>query len=309
LKRSIRVRRVRILGSPYVLLAPKCVYWRPGYNYLHVIKEVLVKVKARDGDILLVSEKAISTAKGNIIDEEPVEPGFLARVIAKYWMKWMWGHVLGPLCKLRKSTVDFLREYPEIYGAKHKQVALNEAGILAALCFGSEGGIDGSNLPYAYVSLPLREAGEARRMREYIRGELGIDVGVVIVDSDRCYSWGLVYVSPRPTFVRGIKGGGGVIVYAVSNVLGLRGWPTPVDCAGISMPLRELLELCKAAEPVRGHGAGRSVWEMAKRFDTTLVGVTWEMLESIPHYPLVIARKLKRKTADNRFRHEDGSCR
>jgi len=306
---GVKVRKVKVLGETYVLIAPRCKYWKPGHNYLRSIGEVIARLKVRNGDILLISEKAICTANGNLVDENLVKPGLGAKIIAKYWMKWVWGYLLGPLCRLSKSTIDFLRKYPEFYGARHKQVALEESGLLAALCFGSEGGIDGSNLPYAYVSLPLREAGEAQRIREYIRDELGIDVGVVIVDSDRCYSWGVIYVSPRPTFVRGIKGGGGVIVYVVSNVLGLRGWPTPIDCSGVNMPLRELLELCRAAERVRGHGAGRSVWEMAERFDTTLVGVTWKMLESIPHYPLVVARKLKRKPANNRFRHEDSSCR
>ena len=49
-----------------------------------------------------------------------------------------------------------LRNYPLESGSRHKQLALEQAGVLQALMFGSEGGIDGSNLPYAYVSLPLK---------------------------------------------------------------------------------------------------------------------------------------------------------
>lgn len=309
-RRGYRVKSVKISGFRYVLVAPKSRYWRPGRDYLAEIARLVRRVRARDGDIILVSEKAVSTAKGNIIDEENVNAGLLAKVIAGYWMRWVWGYVLGPLCGLRRTTIEFLRNYPDEYGAKHKQVALNEAGVLAALCFGSEGGIDGSNLPYAYVSLPLRDAeGEARRIREYLERRLGINTSVVIVDSDRCYSWGPLYVSPRHTSVGGIKGCGGVATYVLSNVLRLKGWPTPVACSGLEIPLKELLELCKAAESLRGHGAGRNVWEMAEHFGTTLVGVTWEMLESVPHYPVVVARKLKRKGVNKEVGDEDSGRR
>ena len=63
--------------------------------------------------------------------------------------------------------------------------------------------------------------------------------------------------------------------------------------SGVDLSLEELLELAAAADRVRGHGAGRNVWEMANRFGVSLIGVTWEMLEKIPHYPLSVARRLK----------------
>ena len=293
-RRALRVLKVRIGNASYALAAPRSRYWRPGCDYLGEITRLLKKIRVKDRDVVLISEKALSTAKGNIVDEGKVAPGLLAKLLARYWMRVVWGYLLGPLCGLRPSTVRFLRKYPLDYGARHKQVALNEAGLLAALCFGSEGGIDGSNLPYAYVSLPLRDAyKEAERIRSHIESVLKVHVTVVIVDSDRCYKWGPAYVAPRLTYVEGIRCGGGFVTYVVSNALKLRGWPTPVACSGSPIPLGELLRLCRAAEIVRGHGAGRNVWEMARRFGTSLTGVTWEMLERIPHYPVVVARRVK----------------
>lgn len=292
-RRRLRVLKVRVCGKTYALAAPRSRYWRPECDYMLEIARLLRRVRARDGDLVLVSEKAISTARGRIVDESLIEPGPLARVIARYWMRFAWGYVLGPLCGLRKSTVRELRRYPRDYGARHKQLALERAGLSAALCFGSEGGIDGSNLPYAYVSLPLEDPEEAARIRRYLKAKLGLKVGVVVVDSDRCYKWGPAYLAPRPSFVRGIRHANPFLVYVISNALRLRGWPTPVAASGVDIPLEELLGLCKAAEALRGHGAGRNVWDMARRFGTSLVGVTWEMLESIPHYPVVVARRVR----------------
>jgi len=33
------------------------------------------------------------------------------------------------------------------------------------------------------------------------------------------------------------------------------------------------------------------VWDMARRFGTSLTGVTWEMLESVEHRPVVVLRR------------------
>ena len=289
-----KIRKVKIKDRVYIVKAIRTSYWKPGHNYLNTIVNVLKTIKVKDHDILFVSEKAIATARGCIIDEEKIEAGFLARIISRFWMRFVWGHVLGPLCGLRRETIAFLRKYPLDYGARHKEVALRYTGLLNALCFGSEGGIDGSNLPYAYVCLPLSNAKEeVEELRKVVKRELGVEVGVVLLDSDRCYDWKLFYVSPRSMSITGIRSFGGFITYVLSNFLKLKSYPTPVAAAGVDLNLRELLELAQAADKIRGHGAGRNVWEMAERFGTSLIGVTWDMLEKIPHYPLVVARRVK----------------
>ncbi|MEM2106055.1 MAG: coenzyme F420-0:L-glutamate ligase, partial [Candidatus Bathyarchaeia archaeon] len=138
----------------YKVLAINTKYWKPSNNYVQEIVKS-VKGKIADGDFVVVSEKAISTASNNIVDESLAEPSTNAKLIAKFWMRIVWGYFLGRLCRLRGRLIQHLRNYPLDSGSGHKQVALQYAGLLQALMFGSEGGIDGSNLPYSYVSLPL----------------------------------------------------------------------------------------------------------------------------------------------------------
>ena len=76
---------------------------------------------------------------------------------------------------------------------------MEQAGLLGALLFGSEGGIDGSNLAYSYVSLPLNNADElAQKIQKQIRKQLGKNVCVVIADTDKTYRFRNFYFTPRP---------------------------------------------------------------------------------------------------------------
>ena len=52
----------------------------------------------------------------------------------------------------------------------------------------------------------------------------------------------------------------------------------------------EVIELAKIANRSRGSGAGRTVWDMAKTFDVALTDVTWRMLDTVKHRPIVIIR-------------------
>ena len=64
----------------------RCHYWRPGTEYLEVITD-RVKDHLQDGDIVAISEKAISTALGNIADESTVKPSNLARFLSSIWTR------------------------------------------------------------------------------------------------------------------------------------------------------------------------------------------------------------------------------
>ncbi|MCK4313910.1 coenzyme F420-0:L-glutamate ligase [Candidatus Bathyarchaeota archaeon] len=265
-------------------------YWRPGENYL---EKIIKGVKGRilDGDFIVVSEKAISTAMSNIVDEELIEPSLAAKLIAKYWMRIVWGYVLGPLCHYQERPLRCLREYPLEMGSRHKQVALQQAGFLQALMFGSEGGIDGSNLAYAYVSLPLNNAEEvAEKIRKQIRLKLGKIVSVMIVDTDKTYSFCGFHFTPRPKPMKGIHCFGGFITYVVGRVLKLRKRPTPIVFVGCKISVEETLKISDIADRVRGHGAGKTVWGMAEKFKVELAGVSWEMLETVKHKPIVLIR-------------------
>jgi len=272
--------------NKYEAVAVATRYWRPGENYLkQIVKSIENKIE--DGDFVTISEKAISTALGNLLDESVVQSGWLARFMAKYWMRFIWVYILGPICHLRKKTIRHLRAYPIEEGSAHKQVALEHAGLLQALMQGSEGAIDGSNLPYSYVSLPLRNA---QQIAQQIKSKLSKKVTVVIVDTDKTYSLKAFHFTPRPKPIRGIYSFGGFFAYVLGRFFKLKQRATPVVVAGSKIAVEDALEIAKTANRSRGFGAGRTIWDMAKTFGVPPTGVTWEMLDKVKHQPIVIVK-------------------
>jgi F420-0:gamma-glutamyl ligase-like protein len=278
------------LADRYKSVAIKTRFWTLGIDY---VKEVVRGIDGivEKGDYVAVSEKAVSTALGNLIDEKTIQPSLLARFLAKYWMRIVWPHVLGPLCHMREKTINYLRSYPLEEGSLHKQIALTHTGFLQALMFGSEGAIDGSNLPQSSVSLPLENANEvAEELRKRIQAELGKKVTVIIVDTDKTYSlWGF-HFTPRPRPLKGIRSCGGFLAYVAGRTLKLKKRATPLAVSGSQLSTEEALEIARIANRTRGAGAGRTVWDMAKTFNVKLTDVTWNMLESVEHCPIVIIR-------------------
>lgn len=269
-------------------------YWKPKTNYLDAIWRATKNVVG-EGDIIVISEKAISTAKGLIVDESRIKPTFSARLIAALWMRVIWGYFLAYLCHLKPKSIQRLRAYPIYEGAKHKQLALSYAGLLQALRHGSEGGIDVSNLPYSYACLPLpdpqKEAKEIGRFLES-RGIKG--VSIMIVDTDMTYTIGSLHLSPRRTSIPQIRGAaGGFLTYLICRMLKGRPRATPLALWGTDISVEDALMLAEAAHHVRGSGAGRTAWDASERFGVGLGEVSWDMLDSIPHYPIVICRRLR----------------
>ncbi|MEM3702990.1 MAG: coenzyme F420-0:L-glutamate ligase [Candidatus Bathyarchaeia archaeon] len=276
--------------SGYKAYAIITKYWKPGENY---IQEIIkgVEGKILDGDFVVVSEKAISTALNNVVDESKVQPSLTARIIAKWWMPIVWGYILGPICHLQQRLLRQLRKYPLEMGSRHKQVALRYAGLMQALMFGSEGGIDGSNLPYSMVSLPLRDANIiAEKIRKQIFSILRKKVCVIIVDTDKTYSLRNFHFTPRPKPIDGIHCFGGFLAYVAGRILRLKRRATPIAVAGRKISAEEALKIADFANRIRGSGAGRTVWDMAERFKVGLADVTWEMLETVKHKPIVIVK-------------------
>jgi F420-0:gamma-glutamyl ligase-like protein len=280
--------------TKYYALALTTSYWKPGDNYTNKIISAL-EGKIENGDFVVVSEKAISTATGNIIDESTVKPSLNARVIACFWMRIVWGYPLGILCHFGQRLLRRLRQYPLESGSRHKQVALQYAGFLQALMFGSEGGIDGSNLPYSYVSLPLNNADEvAQEIREQIFVKLKRNVCVIIADTDKTYKFRNFFFTPRPKPLKGIHSFGGYTTYTMGRMLKLKKSSTPLTVAGCNPQASEALKITNIADKARGPGSGATVWDMAARFQVEVNGVSWEMLSKIRHKPLVIVRKNNR---------------
>jgi F420-0:gamma-glutamyl ligase-like protein len=169
---------------------------------------------------------------------------------------------------------------------------LEQAGLFQGLLFGSEGGIDGSNLAYSYVSLPLNNADElAQKIQTQILRQLGKNVCVVIADTDKTYKFRNFYLTPRPNPFRGIHSFGGVFTYVLGRMLGLKRSSTPLSVAGCSLSAGEALTITNIADHARGPGSGATVWDMAARFQVDIKMVSWEMLNSVKHKPIVIVRK------------------
>lgn len=274
----------------YFTEAVQTEYWMPNSDYLTIIASAL-RDKVKDGDIIVISEKALAVAKGLIVNEGHVKPGLLAKILAYFWMRIIWGFFLGAICHLKKENIQRLRNYPKKEGSIHKQVALLYANFLQALLWGSEGGIDGSNLPFAYVSLPLSNPqAVAEEIQLYLMSELGKKVTVMIVDTDKTYSFRNFHFTHRPAPIKEIHSFLGVIAYIFGRALKLKRRATPLAISGARLDIESALNLAEAAHRARGSGAGRTVWDMAERFGVDLTGVTWDMLKSLRHKPIVIIR-------------------
>ena len=266
-------------------------YWKPGTNYLKKIINTLEEI-VHDGDFVIVSEKALSIASGNILDERVINPSLNARLLARFWMQMVWGNFLCLLCHHGQKLRLRLLRYPLKSGSRHKQVALQQAGLLQALMWGSEGGIDGSNLPYSYVSLPLPHS---NRIANEIRKEIWLRtkkrVSVIISDSDKTYSFRNFNFTSRPNPVKGIKAIGGIIPYVIGRTFKLKRRSTPLAVAGVRLHVLKALIISNIADKARGSGSGATVWDMAVRFRVPVTEVNWEMLSKIKHKPIVIIRK------------------
>lgn len=275
----------------YTALAISTSYWKPNQPYLNRIVSAL-DGKIRCGDFVVVSEKALAIATGNIIDENVIKPSRNAKLIADFWMRRVWGYPLGFLCGFGLRLIRRLRNYPLKSGSRHKQLALEASGLPQALLFGSEGGIDGSNLAYSYVSLPLGNAEAlAQQIQTHIQKYLGKNVCVIVADTDKTYRFRNFFFTPRPNPLKGIHSFGGVVTYVLGRMLGLKRSSTPLAIAGCMLSAGEALTITNIADHVRGAGSGATVWDMAARFHVEIDQVSWEMLGAVTHKPIVIVRK------------------
>jgi F420-0:gamma-glutamyl ligase-like protein len=291
-QKSCVVNIGRAGSNRYHVVSCRSRYWRPGSDYSTLIIRHISE-HLSDGNFVVVSEKAVSIAKGRIVDESKVNSGLTANIISRFWMRWIWGYPLGRLCHMSKTTRSRLRRYPVKEGAAHKQLCLNYAGLLQALRHGSEGGIDVSNLPYAYAALPLSDPQtEAENLCDKIRCATGRNVSVMIVDTDKTYRLGRRNYTPLPRAVLGIASGGGLLIYVICRVLRCKRRATVLGYAGENLNLETLLDIAETANRARGVGAGRTPWHMAERFGVKLTGVTWAMLDQVAHYPVVVVKRL-----------------
>ncbi len=253
-----------------------------------------------DGDYLVISEKAISTALGNLFDEDLIPVSSLDKVITLLYQRVFCGLFLVKILKLRREFVELLLHYPITDGSKHKKFVLISYGVRHFLKPIGEAGVDATNVPYKLVSLPL-SPDTATRVAKLISGtilsELGVRVKVLIVDSDRLYVHKCnprIILATRSTCIPWAKNLGffGYFLgrffrYVFSEYPTIVGSSVPVTLENVA----ELLEVARIAERVRGFGLGRTVLDVSRRVGKEFHEVTWSDLLRFRHCPIVVIRK------------------
>jgi coenzyme F420-0:L-glutamate ligase / coenzyme F420-1:gamma-L-glutamate ligase len=172
----------------------------------------------RDGDVIVVTQKVVSKAEGRLVPVDPAKPDDHKRLVLDEAVR---------VIRRRKSPKGELL----VTQTKHGFVCANS-------------GVDLSNVEMGYAALlPIDSDRSARRIRDGIRGRIGVSVGVVISDTfGRTWRRGLTDVA--------------IGCAGVAAVNDLRG---TVDAQGRELQVTEICiadEIASAAEMVMGKADG-----------------------------------------------------
>ncbi len=265
-------------------------YWLPETDFFEILLKFSIS-NAKENDFIIISEKAISTALGRLVNEEKINPSLSAKCLAKFWMRKIWGYLICVITRINRLNTERIRKYPLKEGAAHKQTVLTYCGPIYALKNFSEGGIDVSNIPYKYACLPLTDAQEmAEKISSLIFKKTGMNLIVMIVDSDKTFSLKNIHFSSRPTFAKGIYNIG-PIAYVIGRFFKMRARSTPIAISE-NIEAEEALKISAISNKARKFGAGRTAWDVATRFGVKITEISWDMLKNCEHRPVVIVRKL-----------------
>jgi coenzyme F420-0:L-glutamate ligase/coenzyme F420-1:gamma-L-glutamate ligase len=139
-------------------------------------------VALTSGDVLVVTQKVVSKAEGQLVALATVEPSDLARRFAAAWNK----DARQIEVVLRESVRIVRMERGIIISETHQGLVCANAGV------------DLSNVPGGQVAclLPRDPDGSARALRDSLRERLGVEVAVLISDSfGRPWRWGITNVA------------------------------------------------------------------------------------------------------------------
>jgi coenzyme F420-0:L-glutamate ligase/coenzyme F420-1:gamma-L-glutamate ligase len=208
---------------------------RPGDDLVAIIAEALRggDIGLREDDILVVTQKIVSKAEGQVVDLATVEPSELARDWAERWEK-------DP-----RQVEVVLRESESIVRMAPGGLIISRTrhGLVCA-----NAGVDQSNVPGGdhVTLLPEDPDRSARALRDGLAAALGVAPGVIISDSfGRPWRMGIVNVA--------------IGVAGISPLSDLRGDP---DAEG--RPMRATIiatadQIASAADLAGGKVAGRPV--------------------------------------------------
>ena len=120
-----------------------------------------------DGDVLAVSSKYVAISEGRVVRLDDVIVTPQAESLAERY------HMNPQIAQLVVQEAD------HIFGGIYGFLLTHKDGIISP-----NAGIDRSNIPNGYAVLfPARPYDSARLLRQMIRAELGVDVGVILTDS------------------------------------------------------------------------------------------------------------------------------
>ena len=141
---------------------------KPGDDFAEmVVKAAEREGGLKDGDVLVVSSKAVATAEGRLVELSKVKPSKRARLLAKH-------------SGLPATFVEVvLKEADEVLDAVKGAILTVKGGVLCA-----NSGADQSNAPPGFaVLMPKDPDGAAENFRQEILKRAGAKVGVVVSDS------------------------------------------------------------------------------------------------------------------------------
>lgn len=121
----------------------------------------------QDGDVLAVSSKYAAISEGRVVSLADVVVTPAARALAERY------HMNPAIAQLVLQEADY------IFGGIEGFLLTYKAGIISP-----NAGIDRSNIPSGYVVLfPAQPYATARRLRQALHQQPGVDVGVILTDS------------------------------------------------------------------------------------------------------------------------------
>lgn len=279
-------------NSNYKTIPVRTGYIRPQQPYDIIVdnsQELL-----EDGDFLVISETPLAISQGRLVDESQIKPSFKAYFLAEWWSKYLWGYILGPILGIKDRTIKNLKNLPPEARA-HKELILRIYGWKHALKPASEAGVDLSNVPGACVSLlPENPQKIANDINEKIQSRTGKSVIVVVIDTDATYKLAGKIFTSLPCAVPQIKSDLGIFGYLMGRAGTIQG-PTPLGVSSF-MDVETILEVAAVAEECQKENEinMETVYDMARTFKGDISAITVDMLDSVPHTPAVIVRKIKR---------------
>jgi coenzyme F420-0:L-glutamate ligase / coenzyme F420-1:gamma-L-glutamate ligase len=181
-------------------------------------------ITLRDGDVFVVTQKAVSKSEGRFVNLEEVEPSPLATQLATQW--------------------DKDARHVEVVLRESKRIVKMDRGVI--ICETRHGlvcanaGVDASNVPGGQLMLlPVDPDASAQRIRSTLRDATGADVAVIISD----------------TFGRPWRAGYTEVAIGVAGMLPIIDYVGQVDTHGRELKLTIICiadELASAAEMVTG---------------------------------------------------------